>query len=222
MNGFFKKIILYRYEAHKVGVNLIKNMLPDLTETLDLPRLTNGSIRTSAIRAMKRSGFEDREVMKISGHLRAETLSNYNPVPHISKRLKMAASISNHGQEFTPKVDSEPRPSTSKERHNDIMLIASNELEVIDVDPNMEIIVEEKKNEKEQNENPSEDKENEVENSNDDLPDQVLSQGPLKSENVSTNVLALLKREQEIAYRKNELDSRRIALMEKLLDTNNK
>ena len=45
------------YEIQNVGVNTIKNVLSDLCDILGLPHTTNGQMRPTSIRKMKRAGF---------------------------------------------------------------------------------------------------------------------------------------------------------------------
>ena len=210
-------------------------MLPDLTAALELPRLTNGSIRASAIRAMKRFGIDDREVCTVSGHKKAATLANYDPVPHISKRLKMAAAIgsSGLGMPVPDPKDAVPIPSTSGSER--CFLVPAEDLVVFDIDSEIEVIAEEvtKADENvDENVGNVENVDDTVENSNEkekqeqklsEIDDDkenfsVLTQGKPASKSSSSNILSLLRREQTLAAQKNDLDIRRIALMEKLFN----
>jgi hypothetical protein len=80
-----------------------------LSEALGLPRLTNGQIRPTTIRTLKRNGAEDREIMTISGHKEMATLNNYNPNVALERQIQLAQAISNGGK----KRSREPIPSTS-------------------------------------------------------------------------------------------------------------
>lgn len=55
------------YEKNKVGVNQISKMMPNLSEILRLPKITNGNCRPTAIRLLKRGGVSDREIVTVSG-----------------------------------------------------------------------------------------------------------------------------------------------------------
>ena len=91
-----KRIFLknYRFEPNKIGENIVTKALPSLCEVLGLQRYTNNSLRPTAIRQLKRSGAEDREVMNITGHKSVKTLSNYHLAPSIDRKRKLAEAIS--------------------------------------------------------------------------------------------------------------------------------
>jgi hypothetical protein len=48
------------YEKSKVGINVVGKMMPKLSVAVGVPRFTNNTIRPSAIRRLKRAGYEDR------------------------------------------------------------------------------------------------------------------------------------------------------------------
>ena len=56
------------YEVSRIGVNMIWKLLPSLCAIAKVPRLTNHSIRTTSIRAMRRGGFDGQQVSFVSGH----------------------------------------------------------------------------------------------------------------------------------------------------------
>ena len=83
------------YENSRIGVNTIGDLLPSLCEIAKVPRLTNHSIRTTSIRAMRRSGFDDNQVCFVSGHKDPESLKNYDSLT-VFDRTKMAMAMQ-HG-----------------------------------------------------------------------------------------------------------------------------
>jgi hypothetical protein len=102
------------FEKTCVGPTLVGNMMPDLSEALGLPRLTNGQIRPTTIRTLKRIGAEDREIMSISGHKEMATLNNYNPNVALERQIQLAQAISNGGKKRAREPNQQgPRPSTS-------------------------------------------------------------------------------------------------------------
>jgi hypothetical protein len=48
------------YEVKKVGINTVADMMPKLSIAAGVPRITNNAIRPTAIRRLKRAGYEDR------------------------------------------------------------------------------------------------------------------------------------------------------------------
>ena len=94
----FKKLILSSipwYENSRIGVNMIGKLLPSLCAIAKVPRLTNHSIRTSSIRAMRRGGFDLGDVAFVSGHKNLKNLSNYDSLTDLDK-TKIALAMQ-HG-----------------------------------------------------------------------------------------------------------------------------
>ena len=60
-------------------------MLPGLCKIANVPIMTNHSIRPTSIRAMKRGGFEDRQVQFVSGHKSVQSLSKYDALTVLDK-----------------------------------------------------------------------------------------------------------------------------------------
>lgn len=85
-------ITLFEPKA-KLGVNTLAQTMPQLCTILGLPRMTNHSLRATSITRMKRFGLEDRAIMRVSGHKRIETLTNYNPNPTVAEKLMVASAI---------------------------------------------------------------------------------------------------------------------------------
>ena len=79
--------------------------MPFLCKVLGLPRYTNNSLRPTAIRQLKRSGAEDREVMNITGHQSIKTLSNYHLAPSVERKRKLAVAISTGNRKMTKSAD---------------------------------------------------------------------------------------------------------------------
>ena len=70
---------------------MIGDLLPRLCEIAKVPRLTNHSIRTSSIRAMRRAGFDDNQTSSVSGHKDPKTLQNYDALTVYDKtRIALA------------------------------------------------------------------------------------------------------------------------------------
>ena len=81
------------YERSKVGPVPIGNTLPELSEILEIPRITNGQIRPTSIRKMTRAGIEDRVIMELTGHTRLENLKFYDPVPENEVKIQRSVAI---------------------------------------------------------------------------------------------------------------------------------
>ena len=81
------------YHNCNVGKNPLGSFLPSLTKELKLPHFTNHSLRTSAIEILKESGYSDREIMKLSGHKRMESLNHYNPSTSLAQKSNMAQAL---------------------------------------------------------------------------------------------------------------------------------
>ena len=82
------------YEDSKVGENLVKQFMPNLSVAANIPRLVNAQIRTTTIRKMKEDPtIEDRTVMSLTGQKKVETLRSYDPKPNNRKRMDMCRAI---------------------------------------------------------------------------------------------------------------------------------
>ena len=69
-------------------------MLPKLSEEiLGIPRLTNGQIRPTSIRRMKKAGIEDRVIMELTGHKKIENLASYDPLPENTVKIQRSMAI---------------------------------------------------------------------------------------------------------------------------------
>ena len=204
---------------------MIKDFLPNICEALNVERYTNASIRPTAIRAMKRCGAEDREVASISGHRNLASLRHYEPGPCTEKLFDLAQAIStsgakrprlsatitseeaqNQSQDQTPNQDQNHNQDRNKNQDQnqnqnvveETLTVPADEIEVIDFDIDQVEVVVEKSEIVDKDSN----KENES----------ALTQENLKTDSVPSSVLSLLKREQDLAAKRN-------ALMEKLLNS---
>ncbi len=81
------------FEPSKVGENLIAKMLPTICKTLNLRHFTNHSVRTTGIQMLKKSGYSDRAIMKLSGHKAISSLNSYDPHNTLSDKKGMAKSL---------------------------------------------------------------------------------------------------------------------------------
>ena len=107
------------YVNARIGKNMIGKLLPSLCEITQVPVLTNHSIRTSAIRAMTRGGFESRQVAFISGHKSLANLSVYDSLTTID-RTKMALAVQKgHSTLDGNKVDFDQLARNKQKRKND-------------------------------------------------------------------------------------------------------
>ena len=64
---------------------MIGKLLPRLCKIANVPVLTNHSIRTSSIRAMRRGGFDRNQVAFVSGHKDPKNLQNYDSLTVFDK-----------------------------------------------------------------------------------------------------------------------------------------
>lgn len=78
------------FEPSKVGKNLVAEMMKKMCSVLGLPTFTNHCIRATGIVMLKKSGFGDREIMRLSGHKAASSLEHYDPSTSIEKKSDMA------------------------------------------------------------------------------------------------------------------------------------
>ncbi len=78
-----------------IGKNSIGKLLLKLGQIVGVPVQTNHSIRATGISAMKRAGFEDREVALLRGHKSLANLNSYH-APTTADKIKMAFSVQ-HG-----------------------------------------------------------------------------------------------------------------------------
>ena len=76
-----------------VGVNKVGEMMGVFCDALGLEHYTNHCIRSTGIVMLKKSGYEDRAIMKISGHKCISSLNNYDPNCGLDKRSDMAAAL---------------------------------------------------------------------------------------------------------------------------------
>ena len=81
------------FTKDQVSKKFIANMLPQLSKALKIPHLTNGQVRPSSIRRMKRGGAGWEDIMKVSEHKSVNSVKSYNPDATLKERLAMAFSI---------------------------------------------------------------------------------------------------------------------------------
>ena len=81
------------FDPIKVGENKIDQMSPEICNILKSKRYTNHSWRGTGIRLLKRAGFSDRDITKVSGHKALQSLDNYDTELDHSKKLRMANAL---------------------------------------------------------------------------------------------------------------------------------
>ena len=81
------------FTKDQVSKKFIANMLPQLSKALKIPHLTNGQVRPSSIRRMKKGGAGWEDIMKVSKHKSVNSVKSYNPDATLQERLAMAFSI---------------------------------------------------------------------------------------------------------------------------------
>ena len=81
------------FEDSKLGKNTTPLCMPTICKILDLPRYTNHCVRTTGINILKRSGIDDRDIVKLSGHKSVASLSHYNPHNDMEKKIAMAGAL---------------------------------------------------------------------------------------------------------------------------------
>ena len=82
------------FEDSKLGKNTTPLCMPKTCKLLDLPRrYTNHCVRTTGINLLKRSGIDDRDIVKLSGHKAVSSLSHYNPHNNMEKKIAMAGAM---------------------------------------------------------------------------------------------------------------------------------
>ena len=66
------------FEDSKLGKNTTPLCMPKICKILDLPRrYTNHCVRATGINILKRSGIDDRDIVKLTGHKAVSSLSCY-------------------------------------------------------------------------------------------------------------------------------------------------
>lgn len=95
-NTFLLSSVLY--DNIKVGKNPLGNTLPSVTKALGLPKFTNHSLRGTGIRLLKRMGYGDRDIAKISGHKRLDSLNNYDPAPTFENKKRTSLLLTGNCQ----------------------------------------------------------------------------------------------------------------------------
>ena len=81
------------YSNSPVGKGMVPKMLPLLCEAAGCERLTNHSLRATALSALNRAGFQDRMIGQgVSGHKNPASLASYNRPTEVQK-MRMAISI---------------------------------------------------------------------------------------------------------------------------------
>ena len=75
-----------------IGKEQVPKMLPLLCEAAGCDRLTNHSLRATALSALNRAGFTDTTVQSVSGHKNASSLVSYNRTTEV-QQMRMAISI---------------------------------------------------------------------------------------------------------------------------------
>ena len=82
------------FEDSKLGKNTTPLCMPKICKILDLPRrYTNHCVRATGINILKRSGIDDRDIVKLTGHKAVSSLSHYNPHNNMEKKIAMAGAM---------------------------------------------------------------------------------------------------------------------------------
>ena len=102
------------FEKEPVGINEIKSMMKKLCDQLGLKPFTNHCIRSTAIVMFKKMGFEDRLIMKLSGHRCATSLMHYDPAATVQNRADMAAALLMQKKRKTEDKENEPVQKSPK------------------------------------------------------------------------------------------------------------
>jgi hypothetical protein len=112
------------YEVSKVGENTVAEMMPKLSAAVNVPRIINNSIRSTAVQRLNKNGFEDRAIMNLSGHKDAKSLNHYNPSPELSVKIAMAAAIlaadsddEDDDNDEAPPLEDDPNPHQGPSRN---------------------------------------------------------------------------------------------------------
>jgi len=87
-----EKETVYFY-ALPVGESKVGEMMATFCDVLGLEHYTNHCIRSTGITMLKKCGYEDRTIMKISGHKCVASLDNYDPSTSLDKRSEMASAM---------------------------------------------------------------------------------------------------------------------------------
>ena len=82
------------FRSSKMGKNEISKAVPELCEAAGVEKCKNNQLRPTAIMMMKRAGAEDREIIKISGHLSKNTLQHYDATLEKDRQLFLSKAIS--------------------------------------------------------------------------------------------------------------------------------
>ena len=70
-------------------------MMPILCTCLGTKVYTNHSIRGTGIRLLKKAGFDDRVISKVSGHKSVQSLNNYDADLGTKRKILMAKALGN-------------------------------------------------------------------------------------------------------------------------------
>lgn len=107
------------FEVTHLGENKIGTLMKTLCELVGEAVMTNHSIRSTCIKVLKRLGFEDRAIMKLTGHKSLSSMDNYDPNNTMDMKNSMATALltRRHQQpakeNVPPNQDIQPRASGS-------------------------------------------------------------------------------------------------------------
>ena len=73
--------------------NEIDKMLMEICLLTEIPRYTDHCLRSMAIAMLKGSGFEDRDICKLSGHVSVDSLNHYNASISLGKNQNMTQAL---------------------------------------------------------------------------------------------------------------------------------
>ena len=81
------------YEKNKLGINEVSKATPLLCEVLGIEDYKNNQLRPLSVTKMKKSGAEDRELMKMTGHKSLKSVDHYDSKLLKERQLDLSRSI---------------------------------------------------------------------------------------------------------------------------------
>ena len=82
------------YTCQKMGKNMIGNMMKRISEEAGLSQLyTNHCLRASTATILARSGLQDREIVKVTGHKNTDSVKHYVNAPTIGKQKAVSSLL---------------------------------------------------------------------------------------------------------------------------------
>ena len=109
----------------RVGVNLLKNILPELSEQSGIDvRYTNHSLRATAITRMFNSGIPEKVIAETSGHRSTKSLRFYE---HTSVQQQQAVTQAINSSKSIEKTQDTEHPGVKEECKPSIPLLGREE-----------------------------------------------------------------------------------------------